>query len=668
LLFRHVLVVSGLLVSAAPFRAAEACGPSFPAELLHDRPRTLGELPDGAFALEVQLLVPKPSEGFVLQEGPEPEGAREGGGERETALYQAGAQAFRQGRHAEARSHFAAVLALPGPERKHFSTFAAYMLGRLATQHEEARKRFGEVRALAQQGFEDPLGLAIASLGEEARVLARSGDDAGAVRLYAQQAAHGSWGAASSLLFMSRTLAVDASRRERALADPVVQRLLSLYAWTHPGDGWEREGTWQMPAPALLESLAALPSLAGADRLAAAAWRAGRFDVAERFASREHTPLATWVQAKLAVRRGDPVRAAALLEEASAAVGKSGVPAIFGEVTTAQRLESEQAILALAREDFGAAMDHALRSCLWRDIAYVAERVLTVEELERLVKARASQPPPPLCGPRGEPDADHWARWSTGNVDAQLRILLARRLLRVGRGQDALHSFPQGEQAELARRYQETLERTAQASDPVDRAAALHQAALLTRQHGMELLGAEDAPDWAWTEGEYSPLERSDDDGAEGEAGLALPRAISERERQRVKAHAPPHLRRFHYRSTAADLEEQAAALVPPRSQAYAVLLCHAALFTWHSEPERVTRLWKTYVKRGALLSEDWEFGQRCPEPAFERARDMLRADHVKTSRQRSLMTGALAVPLAGLALVSVWRRRRVRGSPLEPS
>ncbi len=169
MLFRSLLTCLLVLTLLAPVRRADACGPDFPPEYLGNRPRTLAELPDGAFLLEASRLLPKPADDFrVVETGEDPEGARTGGA-RETELYQAGAKAFHAGSWEEARARFIEVLALPEEERRHFSTFAAYMLGRTAGSATEARERFNEVRELVRQGFHDPLGLAVASLGEEAQ-------------------------------------------------------------------------------------------------------------------------------------------------------------------------------------------------------------------------------------------------------------------------------------------------------------------------------------------------------------------------------------------------------------------------------------------------------------------------------------------------------------------
>jgi hypothetical protein len=155
----------------------------------------------------------------------------------------------------------------------------------------------------------------VASYGEEAHVLLRADDEVGAIRLYAVQAAHGSQSGATSLLFVARRLVGSEARLRRALRDPLAQRLMTTYAWTRGQEEWSESA--KHPSNRLLDALAVTPALAGADRLAAAAWRMGRFDLAARFADKQGTPLGLWVQAKLALRRGDRGAAELLLDRAA---------------------------------------------------------------------------------------------------------------------------------------------------------------------------------------------------------------------------------------------------------------------------------------------------------------------------------------------------------------
>jgi hypothetical protein len=114
----------------------------------------------------------------------------------EFAAYLAGALAYRDGDLAAARDHWRSLLALPEEQRHYRTTWAAFMLGQVALRAkppaaEEAVSWFQRTRELAASGFADSLGLAVASLGWEARAeIARRRFDR-AEALYAQQARRG---------------------------------------------------------------------------------------------------------------------------------------------------------------------------------------------------------------------------------------------------------------------------------------------------------------------------------------------------------------------------------------------------------------------------------------------------------------------------------------------
>ena len=171
-----LLITASLALALATVvapRPAVACGPDFPPSLLLDRGDTLGTLPDGWFLEEVAYLVqPAHPYPYVADAGPPPADV----GTRERALYEAG--------------DYAGVLALPAAQRRHRSTWAAYMLGR-THGWPEAAASYRQVRALVDAGFADDAGLAASSLGQEARLHLAHGDRVTAVKLYAEQAALG---------------------------------------------------------------------------------------------------------------------------------------------------------------------------------------------------------------------------------------------------------------------------------------------------------------------------------------------------------------------------------------------------------------------------------------------------------------------------------------------
>ena len=217
------------LACALPLSAALACGPDFPQNLLDDRKASLLDLPDGSFAFEATHLLPKPDDHLKIVEGSpwdDADAARATGeavglsadevakvkamraasGQSAAAAageglapelldYTLGALAFKAGDMATATTQFRRVLSLSPVERPRRGLWAQYMLARaqLATGNtDSATASFEVVRQRAKSGAADPLGLAVASYGEQARMRWHRGNIAGAVALYAQQAAHGS--------------------------------------------------------------------------------------------------------------------------------------------------------------------------------------------------------------------------------------------------------------------------------------------------------------------------------------------------------------------------------------------------------------------------------------------------------------------------------------------
>src|SRR5262249_41355015 len=82
------------------------------------------------------------------------------------------------------------------------------------------------------------------------------------------------------------------------------------------------------------------------------------------------------------------------------------------------------------------------------------------------------------------------------DLSGKLRYLLARRLTRTIRGNEARAYYPPGEQSDFDDLAQ-ALQRGWDESLPADqRAGSLFAAAQLVRESGMELLGTEVGPDW----------------------------------------------------------------------------------------------------------------------------------------------------------------------------
>lgn len=690
------VVVASAVIAASSLHVspARACGPGFAPTLLDDRSATLLGLPDGSFLLEATRLVPRPTLPFVAREGELPPRAAPTttAGRR----YDDGVAAFARGDHGAAIAHFRAVVdaaadtdADPARER---AAHAAFMLGRL--EHGAAgivpvENRWARVRSLVQAGAPDDEGLAVASLGEEARHRLEDGDDVAAIGLYAQQAALGGHSGALSLLFVARAVIADDARLRRVLADPIGQRLITTFLWTRGVEAgiapsaWDdddkaRGGTRTSPQLEQVLALAKQGGIAGADALAASLYRAGRVDDARLVLARaDDTALAAWLRARFALRDDDRVSAdAALVQALEKIAPDERWPAFDGDTYSPRaRLIGERATIALSTGRFDAAARLLLdvRGVYWHDLAMVAERVLTVAQLQALVdhaSATLTDPPrPPSCrGDDDDPADCVWAR-PEGTL-RDLRALLGRRLLRTG-ARDAALPYFEGEDADAARAFVVAMRETNDLNG-VDRAERLWAAATTMRRQGMEIAGTEAGPDWAEVDGMY---DRGDDLWwrLSPDRPLPSPRPdvmlvrleqpenapfVTAAEKDACRYNAPQPPLRFHYRHVAAELAAEAASSVPPRSQAFAALLCAAT--KWTPDPDARQGFYRRYVREGALVDFAGTFGASCPPPDFARARIAPPKKPLQV-RKRDVAIVVAATVFVAAGVVSVLRRRRMK-------
>jgi hypothetical protein len=646
-------------------------------------------------------------------------------------------------------AYFEKILALPPEQARLRSVWAAYMLGIIHAERagdhaedaavfkrerEAAAKAFQLARTRAVDGGSDTQGLAVASFGEEARLHLYVGDhlcawgamdavgnDCGkhlaapdlkqAITLYAAQAGHGSKNAVQSLAMLASTLLDDDKRMAELIDSSVAQRLLVAYALarvddevTETPDGKAVKAKSNPRLEALVAAIEqrGLDQVPGADRLAALAYRLGRYDLALKLVDKAPGPLSSWVRAKLALQKGDLAAAATAYAEAAKAFPKADDPRASIETGNMHLVVGEQGVLALARGEYVEAMgrlydaasavggsgnvfyeDEELSGTGYgNDAAYVAERVLTADELKSFIDARVPASPAPVPASAASAAEPYYGATPLGD---NLRWLLARRLMRAGRYEDALPYFPASGDRRFgkldfrakAREFAKSVHEGDSAWSDIGKAQARFAAAKIERELGMELFGYEQDPDYN--------AERGDFQGGSGHSAEDLKQAlVTDGERQRFVASGAPLDRRFHYRYLAADRAATAADLLPARSQAFAAVLCHAS--GWMLEgppdyndnfqgygdpaptasPERLRRaeaLYQRYVKQGAHVSWASHFGRQCEEPDFDRARAMQRHLYLvkakRTVRHYLLPIGGGLAALAGLSIYGFMRRRK---------
>ena len=705
---RGLFLFLGLSATAATL--VYACGPFFPMQLLDNRERTLLGAPSNSFAYEAAHLVQiKPGDALKTPaSGDSPAQAPDS-----PALL------------AAAQSADAAAQAADCGVGKDCAPAMA-----------AAHAAYAHIRDLATQGTPDPSGLAVASFGDEALLYLRSAttgqqcnwlsflnstpcaqaipaaDLKHAIGLYAQQTARGSKTGEESLLLIADWALRDAGRASALIDDPVAQRLLVGYALASGGSDSQMvmlaDTVSDQQLAALVDAIHArnLARVGDADLLASLAYRTGRYDLAAQLIAGQDSALANWVRAKLALRRGDT--AAAVQAYAAAARAFPTVDASV-QSANARLIEGERGVLTLSRGQYVEALDlfynaaqayntsPDYNSGFWvtyyGDMSYVAERVLTVDELKTFVDAHA---PATKAVPISTVKND--ANVPVTPVADTLRYLLARRLVRDGRIAQAIPYFPADDDARFAtfsydddkwnspdpyrkwaEQYAEALHTAQHAWFKADRAQGWFQAAVFAKTRGMELMGYEQEPDYADMSGAFyggtGRIVNSDDDSADSsqpapattaarvQAALQGP-YITDGEKQRYAASESKPFARYHYRVIAADYAQRAADLLPPRSQAYAAVLCQATLWNINYAPDRAKRFYQEYAQHGAHVNFGGPFGTVCAEPDFRAAKYFLGLQALRYARhhvKRTMLAGAaiLLAALAGAWLLS--RRRKAR-------
>jgi hypothetical protein len=250
-------------------------------------------------------------------------------------------------------------------------------------------------------------------------------------------------------------------------------------------------------------------------------------------------------------------------------------------------------------------------------------------------------------------------------LSSRLRYLLARRLLREGRWDEALLWFDAPALHAKAQAYVEA-RRAAGRGGSIERAEGWHRAAKLAREDGMELIGYEFGPNAIWTGGYGVPFGYSDLLPASSFWATQLPFATAPRadERARVEASNAQPARRYHYRYVAADFAARAADLVPARSQAYAALLCEATGFVLNDDPSLAENYWRRYVSKGAHVPWAADFGRHCQTPDFPAAAKRLRAERIAAIRHAVRHAAPFAAGgIAAIAFALAWWWRRSRSS-----
>jgi len=518
---------------------------------------------------------------------------------REFDMYLSAAAAWHAGRIKEAVGRWEALLELPAAKRKYRSVWAAFMLGRAAMKNRppEAMRRFAQTRKLAEAGFADSAGLAVASVGWQARLELDRGRFDQAVELYLLQYATGDPSAAASLricadkLVKTGPIALAAAARSDRLRPIITAHVLAgqstLWVASQSADA-NTAGAWLKAVEA-----SAARSVRGADRLAWLAYQSARMDAASRWVSRApaDAPIAQWITAKLLLRAGKLDQAATVLAKVVRAMPPnqpcpttedplSRLP--YAPPPSQGEPAGELAALKLARCQYVDALDLLVRHGYEFNAAYVAERILTIKELKAYVDDRAPK-----------------------NAAGQaLRNILARRLTRAGKWKLARPYYPPDMQRELDSYIAAIRAGHDQTRTSAQRAQSHWRAATALVKDGQRLLGYDtgwygkesDGRFHRWPEFARTSTNAADPSGAT--AALYTIAPASADERRRVGDNQPQPLGKWHHLYEAADHAWSACELMPDGTDETALRLCRAGRWLMYRDPSAANRFYKALVRR----------------------------------------------------------------------
>jgi hypothetical protein len=585
----------------------------------------------------------------------------------EGKLYTTGAAAYHTGDYASAAKAWQELLALPEAKRQARSVWAEYMLGLMAIRAQtpdEAPPHFQAARKLAAAGYLDEQGLAAASYGWEAFVHKQS-NPSKAIELYLRQLATGDKNAVVSI---RQTLPgkapsdapdvpaePDHSAWTKAAADPLLRQVITRWYLAYRSDANNRYAAENAPSGES-DSLQWLqlmekthPTVEEADRLAWLAYREAAYDQAKRWLklAPKETALSAWLQAKFALRAGDTKAAEVAMAKVTALTEKLGAleASSSGEIPLPRAAAlADQGAVFLSKDKFRESLTSFMKAGHWTDAAYVAERVLTLKELQEYVAKTFPEAPVkqsvtlelqtlrrvvPLPSPTSIPASEESPYSETGPYapieralsnsemefdnpeihDAlalRLRWLLARRMVREDQEAAAKPFFPKDVQPLLGS-YLAALEKAGNDKHPAaERARAWWEAAWIARWGGLELFATEAGPDNAWQGGSFASTDlyffrrtgQEPDFGEEERSSdvTQKPKKLkkvkfsvppSAEEKKRLSKHALAYEYRHHYRWVAAALAKKAAALLPAGSEERADVLNNAGSWLFTRDPKR---------------------------------------------------------------------------------
>ncbi|MCB1210571.1 MAG: hypothetical protein KDK97_14670, partial [Verrucomicrobiales bacterium] len=318
-----------------------------------------------------------------------------------------------------------------------------------------------------------------------------------------------------------------------------------------------------------------------ADKLGWVAYAAGDYAAAESWLDHVKTASAhsDWLRAKL-LRRAGKLKAATEAMKAAVAALEALPKAVEGEEyewteqkTLLNDAYADLAVLHFSQDEYLEALDAFHEGGLGEDWAYVAERMLSADELKQWVDQHF-----PLNASKNNAEADN------PSGGQSVRHVVARRLVREDRYADARAYMPPDAQPILDRYVKYIGDGANEKLAKKVRARAWFDAAALLKENGDLLMATEGEPDEVGRWDTAMALEREKGQLlARGENSQFVPPEeprvlkfyvpVSAEEKKRLAQHQIVPFRPGHYRYIALALAWKSAALLPDQSDELADVL-----------------------------------------------------------------------------------------------
>ncbi|MEA3207068.1 MAG: hypothetical protein QOE70_125 [Chthoniobacter sp.] len=508
-----------------------------------------------------------------------------------------------------------ALLERPAAERHYRTVWAIYMLGRTAIDAknwDEAHAWFAKTREAAAAGFADTLGLVTAACGWDAYAHLQEDHHAEAAKLYFTQLAGGEISAVNSLrVVMDEVFKADADLAP-LVKDPILQRLglagavCGMTPFTDPRYRYQekREDDLCVRWLRALETADA-KQVRDADRVAWTAYALGDYARAQRWLARAdaNAPFALWLRAKFLLRDGKLDAAAKLLATAVTRMPVETEIEAYNVWASAipprDCAHGDLGLLRLNRSEFVAAFRLFLDGGLYSDAFYVADGVLTLDELKNFLEREGPKLPKPPA--EGEPDKRVWHFYYYGDPERELRQILASRFVRLGRYAEARPWLDAETQPFLDEFVAQLGRAQRKGASKDEQREGYWKAAKIMIQHGAALADYFDP---------VSMAQRSSGRVVEtgnypefflkyGKPDRFVP-PLAKVEQQRLKANAKPELRRSYSNYLAAGLGLRSAALMPDNDDATALRLNTIGLWLKEGDDGPADRIYQAIERRCA--------------------------------------------------------------------